>query len=452
VTERVVVVGAGITGLAAAHRLSRAGIDVRVLEASDRAGGTIRSATIAGLTVEAGPDSFLARKPWAVDLCRELDLGEDLVRAAVGSPGVWTGSRLTPLPRGPLGIPASPGDLWRVRGLPMRAKIRASADLVLPRRRSSSDASVDVILRRRLGRITTERLVEPLLGGVVGADVAGLSAEASFPELARWEREHASLIRGARAASRARPAAEAAGTVFLGLRGGLERLVGALVAAVGPAAIRPDAAVTRIRRTADGYTLSAGSDEMGADAVIVTAPAPGAASVLDEAAPDAAAVLRDIRASSAAVVLLVYADGTGQRLPRSSGFVARRGTLPIGAATLVSRKWPDPAFGSRAVVRAFVPEGPALAAEDPVLIRTAADALATVYALPNEPDDAAVVRWPSSMPRYEVGHLERVAMIEGVLPPGLVLAGKSFRGVGLADCVRQGEEAAGRAAAILARA
>jgi protoporphyrinogen/coproporphyrinogen III oxidase len=463
-SRRVVVIGAGPTGLAAAHRLLCAEDppEVVVLEASARPGGRIRSVTVDRLELEAGPDSFLARKPWAVDLCKELGLEDELLPATAGNTQLWTERGLVPFPPGPLGVPPSLSALWRGAVPSAPGKLRAAADLVLPRRRSSPDGSVGALLRRRLGRRATEELVEPLLGGVLAGDIERLSVRATFPELGEWEREHGSLIRGARAASGARRPADVGGSgtgvgggappVFVTIRGGLGRMIEALVAAIGPSRVRLSAPATGIRAEGSGFAVSEPGGDVAADAVIVTAPAYASAELLSDVAHEAGRRLDGIAYTSGAVAVLVYPDGTDVRLPASSGFLARRGLLPIAAATIVSKKWPDTAFGSRAVVRAFVGEGETLALSDEELVVAVARALATVYGLPTSPRAASVIRWPRSMPQYEVGHLDRVDAIEAALPRGIVVAGNAFRGLGLPDAVRQGAEAAGRVAAILARA
>jgi oxygen-dependent protoporphyrinogen oxidase len=457
---RVVVVGAGITGLAAAHRLlsDHDAAEIVVLEGADRIGGAVGSVTVDRLQVEAGPDSFLTRKPWALRLCRDLGLEDDLLPAAAASTQRWTERGLVPLSPGPLGIPTSLAELWGAAELPVAARLRASLDLVLPRRRAEGDESIGSLVRRRLGARAAAELVEPLLGGVLGGDVDRVSASATFPEVVRWERERGSLIRGAHAAAAASRSpgfgrGVASPASFVSLRGGLRRLTEGLAAALGAGVVRTGTAVEAIRRgDGGGFVVRADGADVEAEAVIVTTSAASSAAVLRDLAPEAARVLGTLRAASSAVAVLVYGEGTDAILPASTGFVANRGLLPISAATLVSRKWPDPAFGTRAVVRAFVPEGELLAADDDELISAAAAALVRVYALPAHPSTASVVRWPGAMPQYDVGHLDRVAAIEGALPPGIAVIGAALRGVGLADRVREGTGAADRLAAILARA
>jgi oxygen-dependent protoporphyrinogen oxidase len=180
----VVVVGAGITGLTAAYRLlahDGERPEVVVLEAEDRVGGKIASATVGGVELEAGPDSLLGRKPWGVELCRELGLGGDLVASAPVPTHIWTDAGLLRFPSGPFGITTDPWELWRWPGMSRRGKVRAAADLVLRSRRETSDESLGALLRRRIGDEATETLVAPLLGGLFAGDVDRMSvAHAHF--------------------------------------------------------------------------------------------------------------------------------------------------------------------------------------------------------------------------------------------------------------------------------
>jgi oxygen-dependent protoporphyrinogen oxidase len=205
--------------------------------------------------------------------------------------------------------------------------------------------------------------------------------------------------------------------------------------------------VTIIRREAGAYAVRAGDEEVTADAVVLASPAFATADLVADLAPDAARDLRSIPYVSTAVVLLVYPEGSGRALPDSSGFVVPRGRLAMTACTLVSRKWPDEAFGDRAVVRCFVG---AAGVEDIVdqpdqdIVEGVTRQLAAVLPLPTEPEASRVVRWPSAMPQYEVGHLERVDAIEQALPPGMFVVGQAYRGAGIPDCVRAAGEVAAR--------
>lgn len=457
-TDRVIVVGAGVAGLATAHRLvsSSPSSEVLVLESEDTPGGKVRSAVVGGIELEAGPDSLLSRKPWAVELCREIGLGEDLVAPTSAPASVFTDAGLLRFPTGPFGISTDPIELLRWPGMSYAGKVRAGGDLLLPRRHDGGDESLGSLLRRRIGDEATEKLVAPLLGGLFAGDVDRLSVQATFPELGAWEREHGSLMRGARATSKAgrvRASGSTPAPMFLRLRGGLRRLTEVLSDALGPERLRLGTPVTGVAADGDGFVVRLAEGDVHADAVVFSSPAFVTADLVDAVAPHVAAGLRGIPYVTTAVVLLVYPEGTGERLPESSGFVAPRGKLAVTAATLVSRKWPDPAFGGRAVVRGFVGAAggeEAVEATDEELGARVARQLAEIFPLPSAPDAVAVVRWPRAMPQYEVGHLERVAAIEDGLPPGLFVVGQAYRGAGIPDCVRQANEVAERVRAHVA--
>jgi oxygen-dependent protoporphyrinogen oxidase len=486
VRGRVVVVGGGIAGLTAAWRLAAGSsdpagddhtpVDVVVLEASGRGGGTLRTIEVAGAPVEAGPDSFVVRKPWAVNLCRELGLGGDLLAPGASGAFVWARGRLRPFPEGSaFGIPPDAEAILRWQGLSVRGRMSAALDLWRGRRGRAAgrDESVGSLVSRRMGRECADVLVGPLLAGIHAADPDRLSVEATFPELSVWERGHGSLIRGARAAARSarRASGSAGGPMFTTLDGGLERLPGSLVSAIGPDRVRTSATVEAIRPT-DGGTgyevLTAAGERLAADAVIVAVPAHEATRLLGglSGAEDAADALSSIRYVSTATVTLVYPEGTAERLPEATGFLvppARvRGEAPgpavITACTFVSRKWPDPGFGDRAIVRCFVGrdgEQEPLGLGDERLAAVVAQDVEAATEIGAEPEATAVVRWDRSMPQYDVGHLARVDAADAALAagaPGLFLTGSAYRGVGIADCVRQGNEAAERVRSFLGTA
>jgi oxygen-dependent protoporphyrinogen oxidase len=458
-----VVVGGGITGLTAAYRLAGGDdpVDVLVLEADPDVGGKVRSATVADLVLEAGPDSLLVRKMAAVELVRELGMGEELVPAAAAATQIWTRKGLLPFPSGPFGISTDPWELARWGGMSWSAKLRAGGDLVLPRGRIEGDESLGDVLRRRIGDRATDVLVAPLLGGLFAGDVDRLSVRATFPELAAWEREHRSLMRGAKAMAASRRPASVGGSsgvsgpppMFVRLRGGLRRITDRLAVELGPR-VRTGVAVDALEVHGRGITLRAGDEAFDADVVVLATPAFVTADLVEPAAADAARLLRQIPYASTAVGLLVYPPGSDGLLPASSGFVAPRGALPMNAATVVSKKWPDETFGKRAILRCFIGgmgTDDVLDAPDERILAEAAAALARIYGLSGEPEAAMLVRWPRAMPQYEVGHLDRVDAIEAGLPAGVFVAGQAFRGAGLPDCVAQASAVAERARARLAR-
>jgi oxygen-dependent protoporphyrinogen oxidase len=439
--RRIAVVGGGVTGLAVAHRLIAIDdtLDVVVLEAGSSPGGKLRSVAVGGLRLPSGADSFLARKPWAVELCREL--GVPLESPGASGAYLWTDTGLVPLPKdAPFGIPGDVGDLFRWPGLSAKGKRRAAMDLLRTPRKVDDDESLGSMLRRRFGDEATDHAIAPLLAGLYAGDVDRLSVRATFPDLVAWERAQGSLVRGSQATSRLARRSQL-GPMFARPHGGVDRLADALAARLGDR-VRTGAAVTAVE---PGRVALEGGARVDADAIVVATPAHEAARALAAVAPPVAADLASIAYASTGVVLMVYPPGTQAGLPDGTGFVVPRGMAPMTAATWLSSKWPDEAFGSRAVVRCFVGavgDEDVLDADDDDIVDACARHLAAVVRLPDRPEHAAVVRWPASMPQYEVGHLARVARIRDGLPDGIVVVGPAYDGVGVPDCVRAANETA----------
>jgi len=442
---RVLVVGGGVSGLTTAYRLHRAGVDVTVVEADERPGGRIGAIEIGGVTVETGPDSFLARKPWAVELCKELQL--PLVSPGSSGALLWTDHGLVHyLKETPFGIPGDVGDVLRWPGLTRAGRRRALRDLLIRKRKDGVEESLGGLLRRRLGDEATDRAIAPLLGGLYAGDIDRLSASATFPELIAWERSQGSLIRGSQAAKRNARDGKAA-PMFVKPRDGMTAFTDALARAL-EGRIRTSAHVDSIARAGSTYSVTtSGGEEFQADTVIIATPPAAAATQLTNLAPTSAKELGQIRSVSTSVVVFVYGDGTAGAPGEGTGFVVPRGMAPMTAATWLSNKWPDPAFGTRAVVRCFVGadgEEDILDAPDQDIIDACARHLAAVVPLPAEPDAAAVVRWPSSMPQYDVGHTARVERIREGLPEGIFVVGNAYDGVGIPDCVHAANDIADR--------
>jgi oxygen-dependent protoporphyrinogen oxidase len=343
----------------------------------------------------------------------------------------------------------------------VRGRLRAATDLWRPARSepaNGDDESLQSLLTRRLGAECANVLVGPLLAGVSSGDPSRLSVRATFPELTEWERTFGSLIRGSRAARRA--AAGVGGQarpLFATLRGGLHRLPDALVREIGPGSVALGTEVAAVDARPDGgWTVHANGDAVEADAVVVAFPAPVASTLLERVNPDAAAHLGQIAYGSAAVVSMVYGPGSADLLPDATGFIVPAGATVAGgrpasltACTWVSRKWPDPAFGDRAVIRAFAGRAgdeSVLDLPDDELVAALVKDIEAISPLGDVPDAWFVSRWPRSMPQYEIGHLDRVARIMRALDdtPGLFVTGSAYGGVGLADVVRHAGETAER--------
>jgi oxygen-dependent protoporphyrinogen oxidase len=461
VTEgrRVVVVGGGITGLAAAHGLVEAGVPALLLEGSRRFGGVIATEHEAGFLLEAGPDSFLARKPWAEALCRRVGLGDELVAAGGGGAFVLSRGRLHPLPEGLTAmVPTRLGPLLRTGLLSPRAKLRAALEPLVPRgglaarRRSGADPgdeSLASFFRRRLGDEASRRLVEPLARGIYGGRAESLSLRATFPRLGEIERERRSLVLGLLREPRT------GGAAFLSLRRGMGSLVERLLERVPPELRRAPAPVAAVRPAAGGgweVALAAGGS-VPATAVVLAVPPRPAAAIVEPAHRELASALRSIAAAGSLTVQLGYRRDRVRHALRGTGFVVPADERsPLVACTWASSKLPARAPAGSVLLRAFL--DPASARDDDTAVELALDALRPLLGLEGAPALRRVHRWPAAIPRYEVGHLRRVAEIDRLLgaAPGLFAAGAAFRGVGVPDCIREGERAAAAAAAFVTRA
>jgi oxygen-dependent protoporphyrinogen oxidase len=455
-------VGGGIAGLAAAHRVvelrreSGRPVEVTLLEAGSRLGGTIQTERADGFLLEAGPDSFISEKPWALALAERIGLGPRLCRTndRFRRTYVVRGGRLRPLPEGFLLL--APTRAWPVlasRVFSWRGKLRLGLDLALPRRRAAGDESLGSFVRRRLGREALERVAQPLVGGIYTADPDRLSVAATMPRFLALEREHRSLILGLRRTAR-RQAVGASGarwSLFVTLAGGMEELVAALAARLPAGSVRLGAPVAALAAAPGGWRVEPlAGPPLHADGVILAGPAPLMAPVVKPVDPALAGLLEGIAYASSATIALAYPrpairhplDGFGFVVPR----VERRAIL---ACTFSSVKYPGRAPDGVALLRVFVGgaiQAGLLAADDAELRALAHRDVAALLGIAGDPVLARVWRHPAAMPQYDVGHLDRLAAIEARLDalPGLALAGGAYQGVGIADCVRSGEAAAER--------
>jgi oxygen-dependent protoporphyrinogen oxidase len=456
-TADVLVVGGGIAGLAAALRLAEAGRRVALVEASDRLGGKIQTETVDGFVVEAGPDSFIATRPAATRLCLHLGLHDELLGTT--EPRTVYVLRHGRFHRLPDGLALVVPTRFRPFALsPLFSpveKLRMGLDLVLARGPIEADESVGSLLRRRLGRALVDRIAGPLLGGIYGTGIDELSAEAVTPQLRDLERRHRSLILGSLAARRiaaqsGRTRGAAGGvpdgglprSMFLSLRPGMGQLVEALERRLRSLSvdIRTQASVVSLERSG-GRWIARLSEEraLAASAAILAVPAPVAANLTDRLAPAAATALRKIRYGSATAVSLGYETSQVDALPVGHGFVvARDEPVPISAITSSSRKWAGRAPDGQTLIRVFLREG----VPDPA--GAAQQAAARLIGARGEPSVVRVSEWAHAMPRYTVGHLDRVRSAEDAIAavPGLFLAGAAYHGVGIPDCISGAETVA----------
>lgn len=442
----VVVVGGGITGLVAAFRLSQQpGLDVTLLEARKEIGGKINTVTLDGVSVELGPDSFLPRDQGPLRLCADIGVGSELVEPNDFGGWVFRGGRLIKLPPGTvLGFPASLRALASASVLSPAGRARAALEIFNRRPLSGPDVSVGSFTRTRFGREVLDGLVDPLLAGTRAGKVDEMSLAAAIPPVDAAARSHRSVtlaLRRNRSSAASRPR-------FFAPRGGMHRLVEALEDAIQGVEVRCHCPVGSIESAGVGFALRTGDETIQADGVIVTTPSHVSGPMLRALSPAAADELSGMGHASSAVVNLLFPPdavelpegGTGILIPSSE-------QMTISGCTWFSRKWPQlAAKDGRVTIRCFVgrgPHEPALDLSDRDLAGVVVQDLRAILPLSAGPVATKTTRWEAGLPRYTVGHLDRVERIESALTtlPTLRLAGASLRGSGIPDCIAQAERA-----------
>ncbi|MCX4783283.1 protoporphyrinogen oxidase [Streptomyces sp. NBC_01264] len=457
----VVVIGGGIAGLAAAHRLLAEGLRVTLLEAGPRLGGKLRSGELAGLRVDLGAESVLARRPEALELARAVGLGEALQPPATATARLWTRGALRPLPGGHvMGVPGDLGPLAASGVLSAEGLARAAAEDTLEPQEIGEDVALGEYVAARLGHEVVDRLVEPLLGGVYAGNPYRISMRAAVPQLFEAARTHASLGEGVRELQARAARSGQTGPVFSGIDGGIGRLPLAVAEACRAAGARIllDAPARELTRTATGWRVVAdgadGAEVIEADGVVVAVQAGPAARLLDRIAPAAATELRGVEYASMALVTMALrrselpagiADGgaSGFLVPPVDG-------RTIKASTFSSNKWawagadPD-LFLLRTSVGRHGDEGDLERSDEELVEVSLADLGEAVGLAPTaRPVASTVTRWDGGLPQYPVGHLGKVARIRSAVAalPGLAVCGALYDGVGIPACIASAGKAA----------
>ena len=494
--RRVVVIGGGISGLAAAYTLARARqagapVEEMLIEASDRLGGVIRTETIDGFRIEAGPDSFLAEKPQAAALARELGLGGDLMGSNDHARRTYIlhQGRLVPLPDGLMFL--VPTRLWPMvttRLLPLSTKLAAARELwASPPVGDRGDESVASFVTRHFGKAMVDNIADPLLAGVYGGDSAALSVRSVLPRFWEMERRHGSLTRATLKAMRQRKAGsssdpaqdpDSGGTgtapprqlpLFMTLQGGLQQMTEKVAAQVEKSRVLVGRRVVALGFAPGGHGGGAdscsrrfqifceGEVTLDADAVILALPAyvnGGLVSSLDHRLSE---LLEGIPYSSSMTVSLGFDERARATLPAGFGFlVPRQEQRRMLACTFVHAKFDHRAPEGKAMLRCFLGgsrDPDALGLSDEEVSTVVRRELKEILNFTAEPRFCRVHRWPASMAQYTVGHATRVTAIEQRLEnlPGLYFSGNAYSGIGISDCIRTGRAAAERALAYVAQ-
>lgn len=459
--KSVVIVGGGITGLSAGWYLQQgsARLGYKLLEQSNRWGGKIWTEQIDGagdvpFILEAGPDAFLTRKPWALALARELGLSERIQPVNIDNNRTFVLHRGRPiaLPEGlQLLVPTQLGPFMRSPLFSPWGKVRTLLDWWLPARQSDVDETLASFVRRRLGAEMLDKLGEPLLGGVFNGDLEQQSMLATFPQFPALEKQHGSLLRGM---LRKPASTETTEPPFISFKTGTHELVKQLVAQL-QGELCLNTGVRQIEHLDHGRyrVVTNTATVLEADAIILATPAPITAHLLRAIAPAATEHLSGIPYSGIGTAYFAFhSDDVPHPLTGFGLVIPRSERRAIDGVTWTSSKWHGRAPANHVLLRVFfggTRTRATLQLDDAALLPMLQAELKSIFGIAAPPLFHRIYRWPDGYPQYNLGHLERVAAAEAALPPGIFIAGSAYRGVGAPDCVRQGRDAAAQVLRLL---
>jgi oxygen-dependent protoporphyrinogen oxidase len=440
VSQRALIVGGGISGLSAAYYLSKAGLRPTLLERKPRVGGVIQTSVQQGCVLEEGPDGFMAAKPWAMNLIRELGLEDQVIGSNDHTRHTYIvkKGKLIPMPDGlMMMVPTKFLPLLETPLFSWGAKIRMGLEIFRSPRGPQPDRSVYEFLLDHYGQESIDYLAEPLLAGVYGGDVRDMSVGSVLGRFVELESKYGSLTRGALAQPRPQTPR---GSFLETLKGGL----GQLIEALRPSADVIQADVETVENSGDGFRVRANGDWLKAEHLVIATPAGDAAPLLHAMQPELAGLLADIPYTTSITLSLGYRKNTFDHPLIGHGFlVPKKERKHIFGCTWVGNKFDYRVPPNMVVLRCFL-GADAMPLTDEALVEAARSDLQSIMGLEAEPVFHNIARWPHSMAQYTVGHERRVARIEELTRsiPGLYLAGNAYHGIGIPDCVRMGQEAA----------
>ena len=459
--KKIAIVGGGISALACAVDLKEKGFDFTLFEKESSVGGKLFTEKIDGFTVEGGPDSYLPEKIWSVQLIKKVGLAGKMLCSNDERKGtfIYSGGRLHPLPEGVmLMVPTMIMPLVRSSLISWSGKIRMGMELFVPPRKDRKDESLAEFVTRRLGRECLEKIAEPLVAGIHTSNPDNMSVLATFPRFVEMERKSGSLIKSMVAAMKKMEPQNPSGpkmTYFMSMKGGMQELVQGCVSYVGAERIRTGTAVVAVEKKESGYRLTFGDGSTADfDAVVLATPSYVTKEIIGGMDEELCGRLSAIEWSSSATISLAFRkEDIKKPLPGFGFIVPRVENRRINACTWSSIKWSYRAPDDTVLVRSFVGGGhheELVSLGDKELLATVREELREMIGIKAEPVFSKVYRWFKGMPKYTVGHLERIAAIDEKLKghKGLFLIGCSYRGIGMGDCVKSGFDAAAAIAAL----
>lgn len=466
---RVIIIGGGIAGLAAAVHLKSGAkaygktVDVLLLEKNNRIGGKIFTEKHDNYLIEGGPDSFLPEKVWSVNLARHLGLESEMLPSNDQFKGtfIYSRGRLHSLPEGVmLMVPTSFWPMAKSHLITWPGKIRMGMELFMPKRKSRDDESLASFVTRRLGRECLEKIAEPLVAGIHTSNPDNMSVLATFPRFVQMEQKSGSLIHGMISAMKSRPHATLSGppskavsprmTYFMSFKNGMQTLSQTCANHIGRDSIRLNAGVSAVAPKGKGYAVILENGEtLESDHVMMAPAAYDSAEMINEMDASLAAQLNTIEWSSSATVSIAFKKEDVRVPLKGFGFIVPRVEgRRINAATYSSIKWSFRAPDDTIMVRVFIGGGHheelVHELDDAGMVSMVLDELDTILGLKANALFSKVYRWYRGMPKYTVGHLERISLVDRMLAthPGLHLIGCSYKGIGIGDCVHEAQIAA----------
>ena len=469
--SHVVIVGGGISGLSTAFFVMEEAekhevpIHCTVIERDTRFGGKILTNHLPNLLIEGGPDSFLTSKPWAMELCKTLGLGDQLISTNAENNRIFSLCRgaLRELPQGLLAIrPQRVETLVSGGLLSWRGLLRMGAERFWPKSSSGlSEETLGSFFRRRFGAEAFDYLIEPLVAGIYAGDADELSIEATFPKFKELEEQYGSVIKGMREAqAKAKEGippkpSGASSSLFMTLRNGLGELIETLNQRLIDRGVqlRTGSGCREIQASPQNrgsFSVTLDNDAiLIADAVVLATPAFQTAKMIRQLEPEVANTLEQIPYTSTATVSLAYPTEAVEGHIRGFGFVVpRKEQRPLLAGTWTSLKWPYRSQKGETLIRGYVGgrgRETILENDDTQLVDAIRQELQSIVGISRSPNYTEVHRWDRGMPQYTVGHQARVAKIQELLRPRptLHISGAGLCGIGIPDCIREGNRVAG---------
>ncbi|MBP1947308.1 protoporphyrinogen oxidase [Virgibacillus litoralis] len=454
-TKKIVIVGGGITGLTAAYYLQKEikennlPYEIKLVEASDRLGGKIKTVRQDGYTIERGPDSFLSRKQPAVKLAEELGMTDQLVRNGTGQSYILVNNKLHKMPKGAfMGIPVRVRPFLFSGIFSPKGKLRAGMDFVIPKSKKGSDQSLGGFFRRRFGNELVENLIEPLLSGIYAGNIDDMSLMATFPNFYQLEQKHRSLIKGLQKTTpKKKKSIGKKPGMFFSFINGFESLIHTLEKTLEDVVVSLNTAVDHVEKKDQGYHLLLSSGEVyKADAIVMATPHYTLPKMFSQY--DMFNEFHDIPATSVANVALAFDQSAIKKDIDGTGFVVSRNSdFRITACTWTHKKWPQSTPEGKALLRCYVgrpTDQSVVDLSDEEIIEIVLNDLNKTMNITQKPEFSVITRWQNAMPQYTVGHKERIANVRDEASrelPGLFLSGSSYEGIGVPDCIGQGERA-----------